>query len=39
MARQIPYDVAEPRTIRSGPKSLRGELPSFTRKRAYADNV
>jgi hypothetical protein len=38
MARQIPYDVAEPRTIRSGPKSYAANF-SFTRKRAYADNV
>ena len=38
MAKGIAYEVVEPHTIRSGPKSYAANF-SFNRKRAYADNV
>ena len=37
-ARAIPYEVQSPTPIRSGPKSYASNF-SFTRKRAYAENV
>lgn len=37
-AKNIAYEVADPKPIRSGPKSYAANF-AFNRKRAYADNV
>lgn len=38
MAKQIAYEVVDPKVIRTGPKSYAANF-AFNRKRAYADNV